>query len=283
MAVAAPADKRFRRAQVSPARKRGWRDVSWKTAARVVIAAGLLGYAAYRGAGLALSAEALTVTRITVSGNTRLSRGEVLSLLDGLRGRNMVIVDLEDWRQKLMTSPWVADAAMRRVLPGTVDVFISEREPMGIGRIGQSLYLIDQRGELIDEFGPNYADLDLPVIDGLAASGGAGGLLIDEHRAALAARLLGELQGRPELARQVSQVDVSNLRDAVLILKGDTALVRVGDREFVQRLQSYLDLVPALRERVPDIDYVDLRFDERVYVRPQGTGPRPQKARGGGD
>ncbi len=271
MAVAAPADKRFRRAQVSPARKRGWRDVSWKTAARLVIAAGLLGYAAYRGAGLALSAEALTVTRLTVSGNTRLSRGEVLSLLDGLRGRNMVIVDLEDWRQKLMTSPWVADAAMRRVLPGTVDVFISEREPMGIGRIGQSLYLIDQRGELIDEFGPNYADLDLPVIDGLAASGRAGGLLIDEHRAALAARLLGELQGRPELARQVSQVDVSNLRDAVLILKGDTALVRVGDREFVQRLQSYLDLVPALRERVPDIDYVDLRFDERVYVRPQGS------------
>ena len=27
-------------------------------------------------------------------------------------------------------------------------------------------------------------------------------------------------------------------------------------------------LAPALRERVPAIDYVDLRFDERVYVRP---------------
>jgi hypothetical protein len=23
-----------------------------------------------------------------------------------------------------------------------------------------------------------------------------------------------------------------------------------------------------LRERIPEIDYVDLRFDERVYVRP---------------
>jgi cell division protein FtsQ len=223
------------------------------------------------------------VTRITVTGNTRLSRGEVLSLLDGLRGRNMVTINLEGWRQKLMTSPWVADAAMRRVLPGTVDVFISEREPMGIGRIGQSLYLIDQRGEVIDEFGPNYADLDLPIIDGLASSGRGDGLLIDESRAALAARLLDELQTKPELARQVSQVDVTDLRDAVLILKDDTALVRVGDSRFLERLQSYLDLVPALRERVPDIDYVDLRFDERVYVRPQGTAPRPQKAQGGGD
>ena len=42
----------------------------------------------------------------------------------------------------------------------------------------------------------------------------------------------------------------------------------------MERLQSYLDLLPALRERIPDIDYVDLRFDERVYVRPQSARPR---------
>ena len=46
----------------------------------------------------------------------------------------MVTVDLERWRQKLLASPWVADAAVRRVLPGTVAVVISERQPMGIGR-----------------------------------------------------------------------------------------------------------------------------------------------------
>ncbi len=81
----------------------------------------------------------------------------------------------------------------------------------------------------------------------------------------------------------MSQVDVTDARDAVLILKGDTALVRVGDDQFVERLQSYLDLVPALRERVPDIDYVDLRFDERVYVKPRVTGPGARTLpRGGG-
>jgi cell division septal protein FtsQ len=53
-----------------------------------------------------------------------------------------------------------------------------------------------------------------------------------------------------------------------VILKGDTALVRVGDERFTDRIQSYVDLMPTLRERVPNIDYVDLRFDDRVYVRP---------------
>jgi cell division septal protein FtsQ len=55
----------------------------------------------------------------------------------------------------------------------------------------------------------------------------------------------------------------------VLILKNDTALLRIGDDQFAERLQSYLDLAATLREKVPQIDYVDLRFGERVYVRPQ--------------
>ena len=46
---------------------------------------------------------------------------------------------------------------------------ISEREPLGIGRIRNALYLIDQDGAIIDEFGPKYAEFDLPIIDGLAA------------------------------------------------------------------------------------------------------------------
>ena len=268
MAVSAPADKRFRRAQVKPARKRGRFDLSWKRGAQVVVIGAALGYGAYRVAELALSAEALTVTRITVSGNTRMSRGEVLSLLDGLQGRNMVLVNLETWRRRLLASPWVADAAIRRVLPGTVDVAIAEREPVGVARLSGGLFLIDYRGFIIDEFGPNYAQFDLPIIDGLAAAKQEDGSLIDEARAALVTRMLASLQSRPDLAKRISQIDVSDLRDAVVILKGDTALVRVGDDKFAERLQSYLDLAPALRERVPDIDYVDLRFGERVYVRP---------------
>ena len=282
MPIAAPSDKRFRRAHVSPTRKRGRFDVSWKRVAHISVVTAFVLYACYRGVDVLLATDALTVTRITVSGNTKLSRGEVVALLDGMRGRNMVFLDLEDWRQKLTGSPWVADAALRRVLPGTVDVFISERLPMGIARIADALYLIDERGAIIDEFGPNYADFDLPIIDGLSAAPQDGGALIDDTRAALAAKLLASVRDHPGLAKRVSQIDVSDQRDVVVILKGDTAMVRVGEDQFAERLQSYVDLSPALRERVLDIDYVDLRFGERVYVRPQGSGPRPQKNKTGG-
>lgn len=269
MPVSAPSDRRFRRARVTPARKtRLLRGLSWWKVARASVLVALLLYVGYRLVWGVLTAEALTITRITVTGNSRLSRGEIVALLDGIRGANMLLVDLESWRQKLLSSPWVADAGIRRVLPGTVNVVISERQPMGIGRVNDDLYLIDDRGGIIDLYGPNYAEFDLPIIDGLAAAPKDNGPLIDEPRAALAARVLAALQARPALAKRVSEIDVTDVRDAVLILKGDTALVRVGSEQFAERLQSYLDLAPALRERIASIDYVDLRFDERVYVRP---------------
>ena len=79
---------------------------------------------------------------------------------------------------------------------------------------------------------------------------------------------MSDLQRRPDLASRLSQIDVTDVDDAVVVLKDDTALIHLGTEQFTDRVQAYIDLLPALRERVPEIDYVDLRFDERVYVRP---------------
>lgn len=269
MRIAAPADKRFRRAHVSPARRRPWRRSRLALAGAAVVCALAL-YALARAADVVLASEALTVSQVTVTGNARVSRGEVLALLAGARGESLMTVDLEGWRQRLLDSPWVAEAAIRRVLPGTLAVAISERQPIGIARISGRLYLVDEAGAIIDEFGPTHAEFDLPIIDGLGAPPGRGGALIDESRAALAGRLLTDLQREPSIAGLVSQIDVTDVRGASVILEGDTTRVQIGDARFTERIQSYLELRQALRERVPEIDSVDLRFDERVYVRPQG-------------
>jgi cell division septal protein FtsQ len=279
MAVSVPSDKRFRRAHVSPTRKRRWLSLaSLRLVWRPVLIVAIAIVALYRLSGLVLSAEALTISRISVEGNTRLSKGEVLGLLDGLSGRSMVTVDLESWRKKLLESPWVADAAMRRVLPGTIVVAISEREPVAIGRLGEQLYLLDQHANVVDEYGPNYAEFDLPIIDGLA-SGRPGGTLVDPQHAALAMRVLAAMQARPDLLKRMSQIDVADTRDAAVILKDDTTLVRIGDQRFAERVQSYIDLVPTLRQHVPNIDSVDMRFDERVYVKPEGPVPAAVRTR----
>jgi cell division protein FtsQ len=267
-AIAAPADKRFKRSHVKPGRKRrvSLRQV-WQLV-KVVSVLAITVYGGWRGATLLLGAPALQISRITMRGNERLSRGEVLALLDGLRGHNILTVNLEEWRARLLASPWVASAELRRLLPGRIDVELQERHPIGIGRLAKSLYLIDATGVVIDEYGPNYAEFDLPIIDGLAAVPSEGSGAVDVRRVQLAANVMTALQARADIAAQVSQIDVSDAHDAVVLLEGDTTLLRLGDADFVDRIQQYLDVAPALRERVEEIDYVDLRFDERLYVRP---------------
>lgn len=267
-AVAAPADKRFRRAHVKPGRKRRASLRHAWIAARVVVLFALMAYGGWRGTSLVLGTPALQISRIVVRGNERLSTGEVLALVSGLQRRNILTVDLDEWRKRLLSSPWVEEVKLRRLLPSTIEIEVSERRPMGIGRVVGGLYLVDARGVIVDEFGPNYSDLDLPIIDGLASKPAAGAPAVDEHRASLAARLLAALDARPDLAARVSQIDVSDGHDAVVLLEGDTAMLRLGDNDFVDRLQGYIDLAPALRERIAEIDYVDLRFGERLYVRP---------------
>jgi cell division protein FtsQ len=193
--------------------------------------------------------------------------------VDGLRGTNILAANLAAYRQRLRDSPWIGDVAIRRLLPSTVEVFVSERTPIGLCRLGSQLHLFDRHGIVIAEFGPKYSEFDLPIVDGLHPRA-AGGPPIDPARAELAARIIDALAPHKELARQLSQIDVTDAHDAVVLLDRDGVQLHVGEDRFLERIQGYVDVAAALRERVRDIEYVDLRFDERLYVRPVARAAR---------
>jgi len=270
MSVKAPTEKNFKRAKVRPSSKKKARTASWITwrAARWVIAVLLVFYAGFRATNLVLHASALQVRRIAVHGNVRISSGEVQAIVDGLRGASILTADLPRYRRRLLKSPWVADVALRRVLPSTIEVFVSERRPMGLCRLGHDLYLVDARGTIIDQYGPQYAEFDLPIIDGLVRPPSSGEPTLDDERAGLAARAIEAIAQRRDLANRLSQIDVHDAHDVVVLLQDDPALVHLGEERFLERLQAYVDLAQALRDRVPEIDYVDMRFEDRIYVRP---------------
>jgi len=276
--IRAPADKRFRRAQVRPAGKRRWRAlISW-TAIRVAVIVAVVTLGAFKGVTAALDMPQLRVQHLTMRGAEKLSAGELEALVEGLRGEHILTADLDAYRARLLQSPWVQDASLRRVLPSTIEIAITERRPMGLGRVDGRLFLIDPGGVVIEEYGAQHAEYDLPIVDGLRGDPRATGFLIDPARAMLAARLIEATAGDPAIAPRLSQIDVTDAHDAVVLLDGDRALLHVGDAQFAERLRSYLSLAPTLRERLDEIDYVDLRFDERVYVRPRRPPGGPQQA-----
>jgi cell division protein FtsQ len=279
MAVTVPSDKRFLRSQVHTPRRRRLRVRPVIRIARVLVLAGVLvagGYWAARAAG---DLRWLKVQHISVTGNQRVPASEINALVEGLKGDSLLSTDLDRWRSRLLASPWIADATLRRRLPATIEVEIRERQPLGLARIGQELHLVDQDGT-IDVYGPRYSDIDLPMIDGLVADAASPRPRVDRARAQTVGRMMADLRTRPALARRVSQIDISDAHDVHVILDGDSAVIRLGDAQFAERLQLYADLQATLRERVQEIDYVDLRFGERVYVGPahRATGATLQPA-----
>ena len=264
----AQGDRRFRRPDVRPAGGGSRRLVARRAVALVALAL-------FVGAGLAyggytvLTSSWFTVRQIAVRGTSRLTTSDVEGLVGDVRHDNILLADLGQYRERLSHSPWIGDVTLHRELPSTVVVDITERVPMILAHLGDRLYLVDRTGTIIDESGPRYRDLDLPVVDGLASPGATPGASVDSWRVYLVTRFLSALSAEPSLRARVSQIDVSDPHDITVQLEGDPTFVRVGDEHFVDRLERYLALAPTLREKLSDLEYVDVRFDN-LFVMPRG-------------
>ena len=270
MGVRAPADKRFHRSHIKPSRRRSiWQQV--RRFGRTVVLLVLVGYALHRATDWVLTTSMLAINKIEVEGLSRFSEGEFNALVSLLHGQNILTIDLDGWRNRLTASPWVKDVEFRRVMPSTIQIVVSEKMPVGVGRFGERLYLIDEQGVVIDEYGPQYGDFDLPIVDNLFAHLDHGQPVIDSDRKKMHSRFIEDFERRPGLLRRVSQIDVADPDDVAVLLDGDRAQLHLGNVRFADRIHKYLEMIDVIREHVPEIDYVDLRYGNRVYVGPAAS------------
>lgn len=253
-----PADKRFRRSDVRQGRRRNWRRLLFRAVWFGGSTLVLVALVAWLGSVL-VAAPVLQVNRLVVSGNVRVSTAEVESRLQGIRGESLLKVDLERYRLRLLESPWVASAELWRVLPSTVQLRITERRPLAVARLHGQLYLVDAQAVIIDSFGPQYAQFDLPIVDGLITDA-SNGVVVDPARLLLVQRLFRELSAKADLFRRVSQVDVSDSRNAIVLLEGEPAQLQLGDTQFVERLQCWQDMASNVRAQLAVNEYVNLRL-----------------------
>ena len=263
--IPVPADRRFRRSDVRPSRPLTWeawlKRAGWWAGGGLVV----LAVALWAGSSL-LNAAAFNVSRVGVRGNVRVSTDQVLKTLDGIHAENILRVDLESYRQRLLKSPWIGDAELWRVLPSTVQVRIVERTPLAIARLRGQLFLVAADGVVLDEFGPAYKEFDLPIVDG-ALTAGPNRAVADPERMQLVQRLLAELATDDAWFRRVSQIDVSHPRNAILLIEDEPASLILGDRDFLARLRVYEEAKVGLQDQRPVKEHYDLRFGDRIWVK----------------
>ena len=195
-------------------------------------------------------------------------------------GRNILTIALSEIEKKVREHPWIGASGgvkVQRRLPGGLVITVRERAAAGCALAGGVVYLLDEKGLPIDRYGPRHAHYDFPIIkglDGLRAAVGKTSGAEARLRAALVAgvdvtRTLAARE--PAFYQQVSEIDMSDPDMVVLRLEGETYDLRLSREDCLRNLERYVALRNEMNDAGGDIEYVDLRWRDRIAVMPAIT------------
>ena len=214
------------------------------------------------------TSEEMAVREIVVEGTARTTPDAVRAALHDYYGRNVVELSLDDVAADATRDPWVKVASVKRILPGTLRVTVTERTPGALALIGGCVYVVDDGGFVMGPAGPELP-YDLPLLVGLDTRHG-------KEREATLARgidLLLRLHASfPTWTRGISEVDLSR-PDRVVVTRLEGGPKLLLDPERIDRnLGAYLALKPMIARKVGDTSRVDLRWSQRISLLPAADG-----------
>lgn len=266
----APYHRAQRRRRLLGAARRG--GVALAAAAAIGLAAAAWsslgpGWVRARIAGLGL----FRIQTIQVTGNLTLSGSDVLAAAGLGAGDDLLALDLDVARERLLALPRLREARLRRRLPGTIVVEVTERVPCVVVRADRDL-LADAEGKIVAP--ASFAEAaGLPVLKGVETAGGA---VTARGAADLAAgiELVAAIRaaGFPALAA-IDHIDLQDPNDAVIVPVAGRPLVHAGRGDAVLRLRRWRAVAPDMAQRWPELEYVDLRAQGQVVAMPAAPAP----------
>jgi cell division protein FtsQ len=197
---------------------------------------------------------------IEIAGAAHASRAQIERVFAIDLGRSVYLLPLSDRRETLRSVDWVKDASIARLWPNRVVVRVQERKPVAFVTLAPSRFaLIDEDGVILP---PAPDRFELPVLIGVRASDAPSDRRDRVHRMLRLTVDLGEN------SRNISEIDVSD-RDNLKVTAprdGHIVTLLLGDRDFAQRYQNFLNHYSEIKRRLPNAATLDLRLDDRITV-----------------
>lgn len=253
-APAAPAHPRMRARRVQVARDVGRRRRRRLNAVLGVVCAVVWGL-------VALRSPLVDVDRVQVSGVEHSTEAEVRAALGAGRGTPMVEVDPGAAARRVEALPWVAEARVARLWPGTVRVVVEERTAVAAVRHPAGWAAVDAAGRLL-AVGPE-APAALPLVDALHA-GEPGATVTGPDRTLLAT--LGDLPS--SLRERVAELRRGS--DGVVLELAAGPCVVLGDRSELDEKAGAAEAVLAGLD-VPEGARIDVRVPSAPALTPEGA------------
>ena len=192
------------------------------------------------------------ISEIALAGQHEVSREDILGRA-GITGRSsLLFLDAAQTRIRLLTNPWIAQAAVLKLYPGRLQIEIKERQPFALWQKDGRVYLIAADGTVLETY-VSQRFASLPLVVGHGA----------EHTAQ---DFLDLLKRYPVIGKSVEASVLVAERRWNLHLK-DGVEVLLPEREPERALRTLVDLDRDRKLLSRDIVAVDLRLSDRVTVR----------------
>ncbi|MGH2772769.1 MAG: cell division protein FtsQ/DivIB [Actinomycetota bacterium] len=222
------------------------------------------------GAGLfwagtiAWNSQALHLENVRVVGSdrSRISDAEIILAGGLIKGRHLLKISTGKAEQRIEKIPWVARASIRRVLPSTVEVSITNRVPALVLVFAGQSFLADAGGAVI---APGEARL--PRITDLPGATPAPGTRITDPAFGHCRRILDALQA--PVKSRLTSVRAPSIDRITLVLEDGTEILygaaeKLDDKNFAIRTllgkhHAAGQTIAALDVRVPTRAAVRLR------------------------
>ena len=208
------------------------------------------------------------VRDIAVGPTDHVSAEEIMALAGVRPGDRLLAVDPDAVAARLTTHPWILAARVRRDLPSTLSIDVTERSAVASTLLG-ALYLLDGDGRPFKR--ATFAEADgLPVITGVSRDqyGAARATSEAVFRQALALYAAYK-DGHPERPR-LSEVHVDPRAGFTLVLFDGSGEIRLGRGDFPAKLARLDRIFAALGSRGPgalSVVYLDGPLSDRVALR----------------
>jgi cell division septal protein FtsQ len=192
---------------------------------------------------------------------------EVMAQAQIAKGMDLLSINLSRMSSELEAYSYIYKAVLERKLPGTLEVYIEERNPRALIRL-EELYLVDERGDVFKK--ALAGEQHYPVLSGLSTDD----LYRDsEHcrqliRSALA--LLDTIARDRRFAGLGVELAIDKTRGFTIITAPERMVIEVGFGDASEKFDSLWKIVDDLREKGLAPETIHLKSAQKAYVTLKG-------------
>lgn len=181
---------------------------------------------------------------VTVTGNNKLSREEIISLSEIRTEENIFKTSKNDIKNKIKTNPYVENVKIRRKLPDKVEIIVVERVATYMLPFANSYVYINNQGYMLEI---TSQKANLPIITGFSTPEEnlhEGERLLSEDLVKLGEVLqIIESANANGIQELITKIDMSNRQDYTIMLEKEKKLVHMGDVSNLSTKMSYINKI----------------------------------------